>query len=205
MKLEVHGVSKKFNNQWIFRDLNFKIDSKTELAITGSNGSGKTTLLKILSAYSEPSRGEVTYLSNKGESISPDNVPTRFNYCAPYVNLIEEFTLFEHLEFNSKFKSPKFPIAEMIERIGLIASKNKRVSEFSSGMKQRLKLAIAFFFNSEVTFFDEPTTNLDEDGIDLYLREIQFLIGQSTIIIASNQPFEYELIDNVMSLSDEQI
>ena len=184
MDIELKNVGKKYNRNWIFRKVDFQIESGEMVSITGHNGSGKSTLLQIISGFITPSEGKVTYTDDS------DDLQTLFSFVAPYQNIIEEFTLLEHLKFHAKFKQPKNSFDQIIEKSGLSGSEDKVIQEFSSGMKQRLRLAMAFFYESKVVFLDEPTSNLDTQGEKWYQELIKSIKGKTTIIVASNQEFE---------------
>ncbi len=191
MDIVLENVGKKFNRNWIFRHINYQFSFKSSTSITGPNGIGKSTLLKILGNYTDPSQGTVSYLDSVDKNENPQ---LAFSFVAPYLNLIEEFTLLEHLNFHFHFKHSDMSAEEMLSTAGLSGAKNRKVSELSSGMKQRLRLMMAFNDNSKVLLLDEPTSNLDESGIDWYQNEINSNLGAKTIIIASNQRYEYEQI-----------
>lgn len=186
MQITAIDLGKRYNRQWIFKDLNCKIQSGEMVAITGHNGSGKSTLLKILSGFLGASKGCVEY----GDSI--EDIQTQFAFAAPYVNLIAEFTLSEHLAFHRKFKNTLMSDEEILDKSGLSQSRHKLVKDFSSGMQQRLRLALAFFFDAKIIFLDEPTTNLDAKGTNWYLNLLKERHENQTIVIASNQPVEYQ-------------
>lgn len=197
MNITLTDLGKKFNRRWIFRHLDLEIASGEMLAITGHNGSGKSTLLKIIGNYISPSEGRVHYQS--GEITHPQ---TSFSFVAPYQNLIEEFTLLEHLNFHSRFRNGLISQEEIMEKSGLVTAKHQLIREFSSGMKQRLKLALAFFYQCDVIFLDEPTSNLDQNGVDWYLSFLDESINRKTIIIASNDAKEYELARQIISMEE---
>ena len=148
--------------------------------------------MKILSGYQTATRGKVTY-SVAGQKIHEEHLISRTSYVAPYLNLVEELTLSEHLDFHFTYKTPTIPKEEILIRSGLIGAKHKMIGEFSSGMKQRLKLALGLFSEGDLLLLDEPTSNLDEDGFNWYKQELVDLLGKKTILIASNQPTEYEV------------
>ena len=200
MKIIGTDLGKKFEKRWIFRNVSVDLEQGESQAITGSNGSGKSTLLQILANSLTPSFGSVKYFAND-QLIEMDENSGKISYSAPYIELIEELTLKEHLEFHSKFRSPTITINDMIDRIGYQDAVNQPVREFSSGMKQRLRLALAFFFEAEVNFFDEPTSNLDESGVAWYLSEIKYLVGKRSILIASNQRYEYDFCKKIIELT----
>lgn len=196
MKITVNKLGKRYNKEWIFRNLDLEVKSGGKIAITGYNGSGKSTLLKILSGYTLPSEGTVGYGGAKADS----ETQTDFNFCAPYLNLIEEFTLLELLRFHKKFKEPVISEHAILKRSGLFHAQNKLIREFSSGMKQRLRLSLAFFFQSQIIFLDEPTSNLDEQGAIWYRDLVQLSPENQTILVASNQQQEYSFCEEIISI-----
>lgn len=195
MEIRIEDLGKKYNRQWIFRHLNMTIANGQMIAITGHNGSGKSTLLKMISNYITPSEGEIRF-----NDFPAGEVQTSFSYVAPYQNLIEEFTLKEHLNFHANFKKPLYPTEEILDASGLSHAHSKLVKEFSSGMKQRLKLALAFFYESSIIFLDEPTSNLDQHGINWYLHLLSSIINKKTLIIASNDPNEYQEAHSIIEI-----
>ncbi len=196
MKITLTDLGKKYNREWVFRHLNFEINPGDTIAITGHNGSGKSTLLKVLGGYLTPSQGKVTYGDNR------EHIQTQFSFAAPYLNLLEEFTLKEHLAFHSKFKKALCPHEEMLTLSNLTGAEDKLVKDFSSGMKQRLRLVLAFFYESSLLLLDEPTSNLDQDGTDWYLSMLQKVSDEQTMIIASNQPQEYAGANQIISIEN---
>ncbi|MEM0942111.1 MAG: ATP-binding cassette domain-containing protein [Bacteroidota bacterium] len=191
MNIKAQDIGKKFGRNWIFRNLDFEIKSGEKVAITGKNGSGKSTLLQILSGYLTPSKGSIFY----NENDTSEGVNAIF--IGPYIEIIEEFTLIELLRFHSKFKEPLIPLEEMAKRASIPLG--KRIDDFSTGMKQRAKLIIAFFFESELIFMDEPTSNLDAEGYDWWKKEINLTSGKTTII-ASNQENEIAISSHLINL-----
>ncbi|MFT4736885.1 MAG: ABC-type multidrug transport system ATPase subunit [Cyclobacteriaceae bacterium] len=192
MNISVDHLGKKFNKEWIFRDLAFQFNDSSCTSITGSNGSGKSTLIKIIAGFNDPTLGEVTY-----SKTSPE---THISLAAPYLELIEELTLAEMADFHFTFKKRHLSNTDLAERAGLSKSFNKPIADFSSGMKQRLKLALALFAETSLLLLDEPTANMDEQGIDWYQKELHTIKGSRTIIIASNQRSEINLCEQELSI-----
>ncbi|MFN7262135.1 MAG: ATP-binding cassette domain-containing protein, partial [Cyclobacteriaceae bacterium] len=158
----------------------------------GPNGSGKSTLLHILTGQVPPSGGTLNYETGM-DKVDNHEVYKSMVIAAPYIDLIDEFTLSEMVKFHFCFKQIRDgnTIDEVIDKMELTHARHKTVSTFSSGMRQRLKLGLAFLSKSDVLFLDEPTSNLDQKSIDWYWKNLTHLIGKNLIIIASNQEMEY--------------
>jgi ABC-type multidrug transport system ATPase subunit len=192
MKIVTHNLSKRFNREWIFKDFSFTFQPQQTYAIVGPNGSGKSTLLQILWGQMPPSSGELKYFNNTNP-VAIEDVYQSIAIATPYMDLLDEFTLEEMVRFHFQFKRQRSgkTIDDIIESIGLSSASKKIISNFSSGMKQRLKLGLAFNTQAEVLFLDEPTTNLDKKAIQWYWDNLTKQMGKTTIIIASNQEGEY--------------
>lgn len=192
LKIELQHISKRFGEQVLFDNLDLVLEAPCSLALLGINGSGKSTLLQIIGGYMNPSRGQVVY-SIDGRLLAPDEVYRHVSVCAPYLELIEEMTLKEFLGYHAAFKPMKVPVDDIIQRIGLEKARDKWIEKFSSGMKQRVKLAQAFFADTSLLLLDEPCTNLDEDGIRLYHDLFQQESSKRIVVVASNDQTEYQM------------
>lgn len=203
MKITVNDLGKKFNREWIFRNLSASFETGKPCSITGGNGSGKSTFLQVLCGFVPTTEGIITYSSDK-EEVTPENFYQYFDISTPYLELIEEFTLSEFLEFHFKFKKPKegLIINDIIELVYLPNDKHKQIKNFSSGMKQRLKLGLCFYSQSEVCLLDEPTTNLDETGIEWYLNAVQSVLTEKLVLVSSNQKHEYDFCTQNVHIPD---
>ena len=205
MEIIAENIGKKFNREWIFRNLSFTLQNKQSLAITGPNGSGKSTLLQILSGYTPASEGTFRY--QKGKMIvQEDELYKHVSYAAPYLELVEEMTLTEMISFHRSFKpfADSISTEQFIRNIRMENAAEKEIRFFSSGMKQRVKLALALYTDTPVLILDEPTSNLDNTGIEWYLEEIKKQLGKKIVLIGSNQRYEYDFCDgeiNVMKTS----
>ncbi|MEM9326256.1 MAG: ABC transporter ATP-binding protein [Bacteroidota bacterium] len=201
MEIVAENVGKRYRRRFIFKKLNHRFEHNTCWAICGPNGSGKSTLLKILAGYTSPTQGKVKY-SIEGKDVIEEDAVLRFSFVAPYQEVIEEFTLGEMLDFHFQFRAPTAARAEMLERAQLTGSERKYIHEFSSGMKQRLKLILAFYTEASCLFLDEPTSNLDDEGIKWYEQEMLSIKGNKNIIIASNQRYEYAFTNQILQVKD---
>ncbi len=199
MEIELKGIGKKFSSTWVFKNLDLTVPQDSGVAITGANGSGKSTLMKIMGTYSIPTRGTVSFKKDD-TTISTDDIQLKMSFVAPYMNLIEELTFSELLQFHSRFRENRIPNGEILEQVKLPA--NKQISDFSSGMKQRVKLSLAFFFEADCLLLDEPTSNLDSDGVHWYQELISHVWGKKTVVIASNIESEYSLCKRIFRLEN---
>lgn len=200
MQVTLHHISKSFGQEAIIQDMDYVFASQSKTAILGINGSGKSTLLQIIATYMKPSKGEVEFKLN-GRIIEDENVFQHVSYCAPYLEVIEEMNLVEFFEFHFAFKKPLITIPQIIEQIGLQTSKEKLIENFSSGMKQRVKLAQAIFADTALLLLDEPCSNLDEEGIALYNLLISMYTRQKTIIVASNDQQEFSFCESQININ----
>lgn len=191
MTVSAEKLGKRFNREWIFRDFSFSFEPGT-YAITGPNGSGKSTLLQVLWGQLPATQGTLRYQDN-GTPIAVEEVYRHVCIAAPYVEVMEELTLSELLRFHFSFKRIREnrSLAELEDLMELSHARNKQVGHFSSGMKQRLKLGLAFFSEVPIIFLDEPTTNLDKAAIAWYWRHFNGLTPKTTVFIASNHESEY--------------
>lgn len=201
MKINVAKLGKRYNTEWIFRNLSFQFDFKGHYAITGPNGSGKSTLLQIIAGSTIYNEGEITY-NEHNNTISQENIFKKVSFVAPYLELIEELTLEEFFSFHHKMKGwlPSINSKEIIGILSLEKASHKQIRYFSSGMKQRVKLAQCIFSNVPVVLLDEPLGNLDDDGILLYNSLIKNYCDNRLIIVSSNDKKEYSFCEEVIDM-----
>ena len=203
MKISLEHIGRRFNREWIFRDINYEFESGSSYAILGANGVGKSTLLQVISGSLSSSEGKISYL--KGDKvIDQEKVFINLSMAAPYLELIEEFTLTELIDFHFRFKKyhNDFDRKSVIELLGLKNSEFKAIKYFSSGMKQRVKLALAFCSDTDLLLLDEPASNLDQQGLEWYLSLASNLSSDRLVIICSNQEQEYSFCRNRLNIAD---
>jgi ABC-type multidrug transport system ATPase subunit len=203
MNITLQNIGRRFNLDWIFKGIDYTFNSGQAYAILGPNGSGKSTLLQVLNASLTPSVGTINF-NFQDKPVEIDQVFTHLSLAAPYLELIEEFTLNEMVDFHFKFKQYKPGInkKELIGLLNLAKSENKLIRYFSSGMKQRLKLILAFCADTPMLMLDEPTSNLDNQGVDWYLNLVQQFAQDRLTIVCSNQEHEYGFCTHQLSISD---
>lgn len=203
MNILLENISKKFSKEWIFKNVNYQLESDKSYAIVGYNGSGKSTLLKIIANGLLPSLGNIKYSMPHKRTISEDEINSEIAFTAPYISLIEEFTLNEIYHFHTSLKKLNTEnIETFLEILDLKKHQDKLLKNFSSGMKQRVKLAIAFLSETQTILLDEPTSNLDNKGIDWYHQLIEKYTKNRIVVIGSNQKYEYTFCNNIINIVD---
>lgn len=203
LSITLQEAGKRYNREWIFRHLSFTFHPGTAYAITGPNGSGKSTLLQIIAGAVGASEGKITYNIN-GVAVPDAGIYKHIAFAAPYLELVEEMTLREFLAFHIQFKPfySNITIEAAAEAVGLSKALNKQIVHFSSGMKQRLKLAQAFFSHTPVLLLDEPTSNLDAEGIAVYHNLVQQYTKERMVVVSSNDEAEYKFCTEGLRISD---
>jgi ABC-type multidrug transport system ATPase subunit len=203
LKIQTKNASKRFQYEWIFKNLTLNLTPGDSLAITGSNGSGKSTLIKCLTGAIPLSDGEIIY-QLEDSALESSVWYQHLAIAAPYLELPEEFTLLECIDFHFKFKKSIDSVSarDLAEILYLEDHLTKPVSQFSSGMKQRLKLGLALFSDIQVIFLDEPTSNLDRKGVEWYSKLIQEYQKTRILIIGSNEPREYDFCNQKIRMED---
>lgn len=205
VNIEIIKLGKRFNREWIFRNINYSIPSGTKLVVTGSNGSGKSTFLLMLSGYVLPTEGELQWQQPEKKTIDKNNYYHHVSIASPAMELIEEFSPIELIKHQAAFKKFQNDLSahDIIKIAYLENSQDKLIKNFSSGMKQRLKLSLATLCDSSVLLLDEPIINLDLQGIQWYKELIKNYAMHKTIIVCSNKmQDEYEFCTNEISIND---
>ena|ERR1035438_5435016 len=203
MTISVENLGKRYNRDWIFRHLSFQFELHKHYAITGPNGSGKSTLLQVIGGSTIYNEGAISY-SASGQQIDLENTFKKMSFTAPYLELVEEMTLSEFLAFHGKMKGwiGSLDAPQIIALLGLERSSHKQIRYFSSGMKQRVKLAQAIFSDVSTILLDEPLTNLDDAGISLYHLLIKNYCQDRMVIVSSNDKNEYSFCEEVIEMTN---
>ncbi len=202
--IKASQVAKTFDGRnFLFKDVDFELSNKDSLVVTGINGSGKSTLLKIIAGVITPSKGTVEY-KVQDKSIDKSNWHEHISFVAPYLNLYEEFTPLEHLKLFAEIQGIKFDEESAkanLEKVGIYKARKKEIKKFSSGMKQRMKFALAMQSPGQLFFMDEPTSNLDKEGIETVEAIFEDHIANGgAVLIASNEDREIKLCDKMIDI-----
>lgn len=202
MTIKLNGIGKRFNTEWIFRNLSFEFAAGGKYAITGPNGSGKSTLLQLAGSYILPNTGKIEYFLD-GKPLPSEKVETAISIAAPYLEVVEEMTLkeFFHFHFQMKPCLPGITPEAIADITSLRSSFHKQIRYYSSGMKQRVKLAQAIFSDVSLVLLDEPLTNLDTEGVSLYHSLIDAYSKGRTIIVSSNDEKEYSFCNSKLEIA----
>mgnify|MGYP003575951508 CR=1 FL=1 len=206
MEIVLEEIGRRFNREWIFKDISYTFRSGESYAILGINGSGKSTLLQLIAGALTPSTGQISYVLDQ-KHIPAEQFFSFLSLATPYMELIEDYTLEEMLSFHFAFKNPVQQLSskEMITLLNMEKSKDKQLKYFSSGMKQRVKLVLAVMSDTPILLLDEPTANLDKEGAEWYHQLIRDYTSQRLIIVCSNQPEEYTFCQHRLYIADYKL
>lgn len=199
MQITLHNIGKRYNSEWIFRKVDQEFTSDNNYVILGANGSGKSTLLQVIAGNLIPSEGAIEFKVQSSKfKVEEEDRYKHLSFASPYLELFEEFTLIESIELQSKFKPfyEGLTTQKIVELAELERSKNKQLKYYSSGMKQRVRLALAILSNTPLLLLDEPASNLDKNAIDWYQKLIEQYSKNRLIIVASNQQEQEYLFCN---------
>ena len=204
MQVKLHDIGKSYQHHAVFQHIDYEFNAGYRGVVLGGNGSGKSTFLKVLSTATVPTSGTVQYLL-EGKAVAEEERYKHVAYCAPYIDLIEDFSLLEIIDFQSKFMSfqNNLTAKELSDLLYLERFATKPIKSYSSGMKQRVKLALAICADSPLLLLDEPTSNLDSKGISWYKSLIQDFACDRIILVASNRiADEYDFTTDQISIED---
>jgi len=200
--LQSDSLSKSFGRRLIFSNINFQWQEKGIFGISGPNGSGKSTLVKIIAGLISPSKGKLIH-KNSGGEIIPEKLHNHIGFVSPYLVLYEEFSAWENLKIFAEIRGVTFDEARVLSYLKEFLLENRKddlVKTYSSGMKQRLKFIFALMHSPEVLIFDEPTSNLDDEGKKVVYKIINDEGKQRVVIVASNETRDLELCNEILLL-----
>ncbi len=191
-ELRLEQISKRFGRRSVLRSVCAEVCSGEGLVVTGQNGAGKSTLLAILAGLLSTDSGRVRYL-REGVELTPDERRRRMGLVAPDLTLYPELTAFENLEFFAHVRSLPWTAAEstaLLRRLGLEGRGHDLLGSFSSGMRVRMKYAVALQGSPEFLLLDEPTAMLDTQGVEVVESVIAEQRRRGVLVLATNDPRE---------------
>lgn len=205
--IQTLSLTKSFGRRLIFKEINFVWERNGIFGISGPNGSGKSTLVKIIAGLLSPTKGKIIH-KNSEKEIIPEKLHDHIGFVSPYLVLYEEFSAWENLEIFAKIRGielDKERVKKHLEEFLIYNRRNDLVKTYSSGMKQRLKFVFALMHLPEVLIFDEPTSNLDEEGKKVVYDIIQDEGKIRIVIIASNEKSDLEFCEEILYLEKYKI
>ena len=204
LHIQLESIGKKFGSEWIFKNLNLNLNPGDKLAVLGGNGSGKSTLLQIISGYVLPNAGKLVF-KNGEKTEDVEDYKNQLSIATPYLEVIEDYTLTELIEHCAIYKPflNNLSAKEIVEIAELKHAENKHIKNYSSGMKQRVKLAIAILADCPLLLLDEPASNLDKNALDWYVKLVGWYGANKTIVVCSNSvKDEFEFCNKELNVAD---
>jgi heme exporter protein A len=201
-EVEARDLAKSYGDRHVFKGISFHIGHGESLAVVGPNGSGKTTLLKIIAGLLPPTNGEV-YIRLEGRPLDRFELRRRMGIVLSERSLYEELTALENISFFTKvkgFRSSRDYLMGVLRMVGLEEVSSLLVSEMSSGMKQRLKIAVAIAHDPGLLILDEPTVNLDPEGLRILKDIMELQKGRGVLLMATADPREGKMCEHVIRL-----
>lgn len=200
--LEAQQLNKSFGRRLIFNDLNFKFEKQGVYGISGPNGSGKSTLVKIIAGIIGASKGKIIHTYND-KILNEDNLHNHIGFVSPYLVLYEEFSTLENLKLFADIRGVDFNnqrVEYLLNKFLLFKRKDDLLKTYSSGMKQRVKFIFALMHSPQLLIFDEPTSNLDEEGKSSVYEIVKEESKNNIVIIASNEKNDLDLCNEIVYL-----
>jgi ABC-type multidrug transport system ATPase subunit len=200
MKIVTENLGKKYKTDWIFRNFNHTFQSDNIYAITGPNGSGKSTLLQVLAGFVLQNTGNTLYYNEQNIEVPVEKIYKNIAIASPFLEIIEDFTLAELIDFQGNMKPYNIPSSQIPTWLELEKHRDKQLKYFSSGMRQKVKLGLCMASSSNILLLDEPTSNFDHNTKNWYQSQLQNLRHQKIVIIASNDPAEYQQANSEINI-----
>lgn len=203
MRVEAIDLSKSFSGPALFTDVSFVLE-RGILAVTGPNGAGKTTLLKILAGLAAPTSGRVR-IARDGRELSLDERRSAVGWAGPDLAFYPELTAEENLRFFRRaagYGSRTDDLRDRLDAVGLRS--DAAVEHFSTGMRQRLRIAFAFLLDSPVVLLDEPLSGLDAGGRQAVAQFVADAGGSGPVVLAATDLTELPRPDRVLEIGKRE-
>lgn len=206
MVIQTQNLYKRYGDTTALKGIDLEITDGGVVGLLGPNGAGKTTLVEILEGLREPTAGRVSVLG-LDPAKDPQALKERLGVQLQSTSLAQELTPQETLALYSAFYKKSLPVAEVLERVGLVDKAKSKTSALSGGQKQRLALGMALINDPELIILDEPTAGLDplaRRGMHHIVREIKK--RGRTVILTTHYIEEAELLcDRVLMIRSGEI
>jgi ABC-type multidrug transport system ATPase subunit len=204
MQIQLDHVAKRFGTEYILKEVSLVLTAGDHYILLGPNGSGKSTLMKILSGFLSPSKGRIRFTQADGQTILPTEIWNKVAYAAPYIELVEEMTMRELIHFQESTRGFEngMHTEHVIALTELAHAADRQIRFFSSGMKQRLKIALALTTKADIILLDEPTTNLDQDATKWYMHNAKLHAANRLLVVASNDPTDLDIATHRIQIQD---
>ncbi len=201
MEIKIDRLGKRYQHGWVFKDLSYTFKEGTVYGVAGRNGSGKSTFLKIISGLLSSTQGLIHY-EHLHHLIHRASIYTQVSVAAPYTELIEECNLAEMIDFHIQFKPSKtlHSVSDWLDIMELQHARQRPLYQFSSGMKQRVKLALAMYSASKILILDEPTSNLDDAAKLWFFSHLEKNVEEKIVLIASNEIMDFKLCSEILQM-----
>ncbi len=200
--LIAENLAKSFAGPSLFSGFSLQVESGLT-AVTGRNGSGKTTLLKILAGLLSPTAGRVR-IERDGRALAGDERRLAIGWSGPDLAFYGDLTGEENLHFFREAAGHALPDVEIRRRLaetGLAeAAMGRRVEEYSTGMRQRLRIAFALLFDPAIVLLDEPFTGLDVEGREIVHGLVAAARRRGAVVLASNDERDFVEPDRRVAL-----
>jgi ABC-2 type transport system ATP-binding protein len=200
--IETKDLTKKYGNFTAVDQLNLHIEEGDIFGFLGPNGAGKTTTILMLLGLTEPTSG-IAYVAGHNTTREPLNVKRIAGYVPENVGFYDDLTAAFNLSYTAKLNGLSDNvinkrIAEALGIVGLPNAAEKKVGEFSRGMKQRLAIADILVKQPKIAIMDEPTSGIDPEGIVQVLDLIAKIAKERnmTIVMSSHQLYQVQRICN---------
>ena len=211
MSIEIKNLSKKFNEVYAVKNINFTIDVNKTIGLLGPNGCGKTTSIGMMLGLIKPTTGDIIIQNKNINTFERNKLLSIMNFASPYVELPKKLSVKQNLQIYGRLygvNDLSLRIDELAEDLNLKDFINKKTGELSSGQKNRVSLAKSLINKPEILLLDEPTASLDPDIGDYVRSYIQTYKSKNkvTILLASHNMAEVErLCDSVIMMKKGKI
>lgn len=205
--LHLNDVTKQFSGRIIFKGITRDYTEPGIYGITGPNGSGKSTLVKMILGLLSVNRGTIVHKSD-GKDIIPEALHNYLGFVSPYLVMYEEFNALENLRLAAGVRGVEYneeECLELLKRFTIYERRKDPVKAYSSGMKQRLKYVASLHHHPDLLVYDEPVSNLDDEGKAKVYDLIREKGKDKIVLIASNDSEDLALCSDILRITEHKV